>query len=104
MISPCLRGAVNADGKITTPGKLAGTVLRWNNGAAVRLGDAAAVAWASAPAVGAASIMGRPGVMLPEGAAARVSCRAARVLEVHGAVTTYGWADGFEVERLNQSA
>ncbi|MDH6153662.1 MULTISPECIES: efflux RND transporter permease subunit [Paraburkholderia] len=58
------RIAVNVDGQITTPGKLAGVVLRWSNGAAVRLGDVATVTWGSAPAVGAASIMGQPGVML----------------------------------------
>ncbi|WP_321782191.1 efflux RND transporter permease subunit [Burkholderia pyrrocinia] len=58
------RIAVNADGQITTPAKLAGVVLRWSNGAAVRLGDVATVTWGSAPPVGAASIMGQPGVML----------------------------------------
>lgn len=58
------RIAVNADGQITTPAKLAGVVLRWSNGAAVRLGDVATVAWGSAAPVGAASIMGQPGVML----------------------------------------
>ena len=58
------RIAVNADGQIATPEKLAGVVLRWSNGAAVRLSDVAAVTWASAPPTGAASIMGRPGVML----------------------------------------
>lgn len=58
------RIAVNADGQIATPEKLAGVVLRWSNGVAVRLSDVAAVAWGSAPAVGAASIMGQPGVML----------------------------------------
>lgn len=58
------RIAGNADGQITTPDKLAGVVLRWSNGAAVRLGDVATVTWSSAPAVGAASIMGEPGVML----------------------------------------
>lgn len=58
------RIAINADGQIATPQKLAGVVLRSSNGAAVRLGDVAGVAWGSAPAVGAASIMGKPGVML----------------------------------------
>jgi len=58
------RIAVNADGQIATPEKLAGVVLRWSDGVAVRLSDVAAVAWGSAPAVGAASIMGQPGVML----------------------------------------
>ncbi|MFM0732683.1 efflux RND transporter permease subunit [Paraburkholderia sediminicola] len=58
------RIAINTDGQIRTPAALAGVVLRWSNGAAVRLGDVATVTWGSAPAVGAASIMGKPGVML----------------------------------------
>lgn len=58
------RIAINADGQITTPAQLAGVVLHWHKGAAVRIGDVAAVTWGSAPAVGAASIMARPGVML----------------------------------------
>ncbi|PVX85583.1 efflux RND transporter permease subunit [Paraburkholderia unamae] len=58
------RIAVNADGQIATPQKLAGVVLRASNGAAVRLGDVASVTWGDAPAAGAASIMGRPGVMV----------------------------------------
>lgn len=58
------RIAVNADGQITTPQKLGETVLHWSNGAAVRLRDVATLTWGSAPAVGAASIMGQPGVML----------------------------------------
>ncbi|HKT67731.1 MAG TPA: efflux RND transporter permease subunit [Burkholderia sp.] len=58
------RIAVNADGQIATPAQLAGVVLRWSNGVAVRLSDVATVTWGDAPAMGAASIMGRPGVML----------------------------------------
>ncbi len=58
------RIAINADGQITTPQKLAGIVLRVSNGVAVHLGDVASVAWGSAPSVGAASIMGKPGVMI----------------------------------------
>jgi len=58
------RIAVNADGQIATPQKLAGVVLRWSNGAAVRLGDVATVTWGSAPPVGAASVMGQAGVQL----------------------------------------
>lgn len=58
------RIAVNADGQIATPSKLAGVVLRSSNGVAIHLGDVANVAWGSAPPVGAASIMGSPGVLL----------------------------------------
>jgi CzcA family heavy metal efflux pump len=58
------RIAVNADGQITTPQKFAAVVLRSSNGAAVRLGDVATLTWGSAPPAGAASIMGKPGVMV----------------------------------------
>lgn len=58
------RIAINADGQVATPEKMAGVVLRSGNGAAIRLGDVAHVAWGSAPDVGAASIMGKPGVMV----------------------------------------
>ncbi|KAK43730.1 acriflavin resistance protein [Caballeronia jiangsuensis] len=58
------RIAINADGQVTTPERFAAIALRWSNGAAVRLGDVATVTWAPAPTVGAASIMGQPGVML----------------------------------------
>jgi CzcA family heavy metal efflux pump len=58
------RIAIDADAQLTTPAALASVVLRESNGAAVRLGDVATVAWGSAPPVGAASIAGRPGVML----------------------------------------
>lgn len=58
------RIAINADGQIATPQRLAGVVLRSSNGAAVRIGDVAHVTWGSAPTVGEASIMGKPGVMV----------------------------------------
>jgi CzcA family heavy metal efflux pump len=58
------RIAANVDGQMSTPQKLSGVVLRWSNGAAIRLGDVATVTWGAEPPVGAASIMGKPGVML----------------------------------------
>ncbi|MYN16787.1 AcrB/AcrD/AcrF family protein [Rugamonas sp. FT107W] len=58
------RITLQTDGQGTTPEALAQTVLRWSNGAAVRLGDVATVRYGAAPAVGGASIMGQPGVML----------------------------------------
>ncbi len=58
------RITVNSDGQITTPEVLAGVMLRWSNGAGIRLGDVATVTYAPAPAMGAASIMGTPGVMM----------------------------------------
>ena len=51
-------------GQITSPEALADVVLRWGNGAGVHLGDVATIRYAAAPAVGAASISGTPGVML----------------------------------------
>jgi CzcA family heavy metal efflux pump len=58
------RITVNTDGQITTPEALAGVVLRWSNGVGIRFGDVGKVTYASAPVVGAASIMGTPGVMM----------------------------------------
>ena len=58
------RITVNTDGQLTTPQALAGVVLRWSNGAGVRLGDVATVTYGNAPAVGASSVMGSPGVMI----------------------------------------
>jgi CzcA family heavy metal efflux pump len=58
------RITVNTDGQVTTPEALAGVVLRWSNGVGIRFGDVAMVTYASAPVVGAASIMGTPGVMM----------------------------------------
>lgn len=58
------RMAINVDGQLATPRQLADVVLRSSQGASVHLGDVATVAWGSAPPVGAASVMGKPGVML----------------------------------------
>ncbi|MDE2082581.1 MAG: efflux RND transporter permease subunit [Burkholderiales bacterium] len=51
-------------GLATTPAQLAEVVLQAHAGAVLRLGDVATVTNAAAPAAGAASIMGQPGVML----------------------------------------
>lgn len=58
------RITLQTEGQSTSPEALAQVVLRWSNGAGIRLGDVAKVRYGAAPAVGAASIMGRPGVML----------------------------------------
>ena len=58
------RITLHTEGQSTTPEALAKVVLRWSNGVGVRLGDVATVAYGSAPAVGAASIMGTPGVIM----------------------------------------
>ncbi|TAM22146.1 MAG: efflux RND transporter permease subunit [Candidimonas sp.] len=58
------RITISTDGQITTPKALADVVLRWSHGTGIRMGDVATVAYAPAPAVGAASIMGKPGVMV----------------------------------------
>ncbi|MBS0318172.1 MAG: efflux RND transporter permease subunit, partial [Proteobacteria bacterium] len=51
-------------GLAATPAQIAEVVLKAHNGAVLRLGDVATVSNAAAPAAGAASIMGKPGVML----------------------------------------
>lgn len=58
------RIALHTDGQTATPDALAQVVLRWHDGAGIRLGDVARVAYGAAPAVGAASIMGQTGVIL----------------------------------------
>ncbi|KAF3996346.1 efflux RND transporter permease subunit [Glaciimonas immobilis] len=58
------RIVLNTDGQAATPEALAGVLLKWRNGVGIRLGDVATVTFAAAPAVGAASILGRPGVLL----------------------------------------
>ncbi|WP_034301987.1 efflux RND transporter permease subunit [Herbaspirillum sp. RV1423] len=58
------RIVLNTDGQVVTPDALAGVVLKWSNGTGIRLGDVATVSFAAAPAAGAASIMGTPGVLL----------------------------------------
>ncbi len=51
-------------GAVITPAELANVALRNHDGAVLRLGDVATVAYGAAPATGAASIMGKSGVML----------------------------------------
>jgi len=58
------RIVLSTEGQTLTPAQLAQVVLRYQNGVAVRLGDVATVAIGSAPAVGAASIDGKPAVSL----------------------------------------
>ncbi|MBI5587353.1 MAG: efflux RND transporter permease subunit, partial [Deltaproteobacteria bacterium] len=58
------RLTVQTEGQSLTPGEIASTVLDYRNGAAVTLGDVANVVDAYEPPVGAAAVMGDPGVML----------------------------------------
>lgn len=58
------RITLQTEGQTTSPEALAQVVLRWHDGAGIRLGDVATVAYGAAPPVGAASVMGRPGVIL----------------------------------------
>ena len=58
------RITLHTEGQSTTPEALANVILRWSGGVGVRLGDVATVAFGGAPAVGAASIMGTPGVIM----------------------------------------
>ncbi|HUW53070.1 MAG TPA: efflux RND transporter permease subunit [Rhodanobacter sp.] len=51
-------------GTAVTPAEIAAVTLRSHDGAVLRLGDVATVGNGAAPAVGAASIMGKTGVML----------------------------------------
>ncbi|MDE3071810.1 MAG: efflux RND transporter permease subunit [Pseudomonadota bacterium] len=51
-------------GAAVTPAEIAAVTLRSHDGAVLRLGDVATVRNGAAPAVGAASIMGKTGVML----------------------------------------
>ena len=58
------RITIQTEGQSTTPDALAKAVLRWSDGVGIRLGDVATVAYGGAPSVGAASIMGTPGVIM----------------------------------------
>src|SRR5260370_30897748 len=58
------RIVLQTEGQSLTPDQLARTVLVHRNGANVTLGDVARVVDAPAPAIGAAAIRGKPGVIL----------------------------------------
>ena len=58
------RIVINTDGQIQTAEQLAQVVVNYKNGIGIHFGDIARVVIAPAPAVGAASIAGKPGVML----------------------------------------
>ena len=58
------RIVIHAEGQIQTAQQLAQVVVSYKNGIGIHLGDIAHVAIAPAPAVGAASIGDKPGVML----------------------------------------
>jgi len=62
--TPNQRIVLQTEGQSVTAAQLARTVLVHHNGANVTLGDVARVAEAPAPAIGAASIRGKPGVIL----------------------------------------
>lgn len=58
------RIVINTAGQIQTTAQLAQVLVKYNNGIGIHLGDIARVVMAPAPAVGAASIGDKPGVML----------------------------------------
>jgi CzcA family heavy metal efflux pump len=58
------RIVINTEGQITTPEQLAQVVVTYKDGFSVHLGDVANVRIAPAPAIGAASIGGAPGVLM----------------------------------------
>jgi len=62
--TPNQRIVLQTEGQSITAAQLARTVLVHHNGANVTLGDVARVVDAPAPAIGAASIRGKPGVIL----------------------------------------
>lgn len=62
--TPNQRIVLQTEGQSLTTSQLAGTVLVHHNGANVKLGDVARVVDAPAPAIGAASIKGKRGVIL----------------------------------------
>ena len=62
--TPNQRIVLQTDGQTLTAGQLAHTVLLHHNAANVTLGDVAHVVEAPAPAIGAATIRGEPGVIL----------------------------------------
>lgn len=62
--TPNQRIVLQTEGQTVTAGQLARTVLVHHNGANVTLGDIAQVVEAPAPAIGAATIRGKPGVIL----------------------------------------
>jgi len=55
---------IRSQGQVTRPDELAQVPLRWTKSGVVRLGDVATVTFAPSVPVGAASVMGRPAVML----------------------------------------
>jgi len=58
------RIVINTEGQIQTAEQLAQVIVSYKNGTGIHLGDIARVVIGPAPAVGAASIGGKPGVML----------------------------------------
>ncbi|MGH7905456.1 MAG: efflux RND transporter permease subunit, partial [Candidatus Binataceae bacterium] len=58
------RITVHSEGQSLTPDHLGDAMIAHHNDASVRLRDVARVRWASAPPIGAALIMGQPGVIL----------------------------------------
>ncbi len=58
------RITIQTEGQSLTPDRLAQTLLVYQNGASVRIGDVAKVTEAPEPPIGAASVMGHPAVQL----------------------------------------
>src|SRR5260370_6941433 len=58
------RVVIRTEGQSITPDRLGEAVLGYQDGASVRLRDVANVLWAAAPAIGAALIQGKPGVIV----------------------------------------
>jgi hypothetical protein len=58
------RVVIRTEGQSVTPDRLGEAVVGYQDGASVRLRDVAHVLWAPAPAIGAALIQGKPGVIV----------------------------------------
>ncbi len=62
--TPNQRIVLQTEGQVVDPVILARTIIRWRAGEAVTLGDVARVRDAAAPPISAATVMGRPGVLV----------------------------------------
>ncbi|MBF6568799.1 MAG: efflux RND transporter permease subunit [Candidatus Binataceae bacterium] len=58
------RVVIHSEGQSLTPSQLGNTIIAQRAGESVRLNDVARVRWAPAPPIGAALVMGQPGVIV----------------------------------------
>ncbi len=58
------RFTLRVSGYPTTPGQFANVIVKWTGVGNITLGDVAAIAYAPKPAIGAAQVMGKPGIVM----------------------------------------